>query len=258
MILNKSSFNFFSRKFTAVFFYCRNLTAKFLNIIFSHFFTYTCPLCKQNTIHSTELLCEECISELDFIAAPYCKSCGGSNDTIFEFCSQCLKEEKQTWDKAFSIFNMKNLSRDLIIKYKYYGDIALVKPLTKYCFQKIRESGIEFDIITYVPLHWIKYVKRGYNQSLLVSNFLSKETSIPCKKLLKRTKFTKSQTKLSNVQRRKNLKTVFKTVNIPAIKNQRILLVDDVYTTGSTLRACAKTLRKSGAKEISILTLARR
>jgi competence protein ComFC len=226
--------------------------------LFLHFFPLTCPSCKNKTINSITSLCNSCSSKLNFISEPYCSSCGGSNNTIFEICSNCIKEDKHPWQHAISIFEMKNLSRDLIIKYKYYKDIPLARFFCSICCQKINDSNLEVDLITHIPLHWLKCLKRGFNQSSLLADLISKNTNIPAKTLLKRKKNTKSQTKLTTKKRRKNIINAFSAINAHSIKNKKILLIDDVYTTGSTLREASKVLLRAEAKEIYILTLARR
>jgi competence protein ComFC len=230
----------------------------FIKHIFLHFFPLTCPSCKKETIDASFELCNSCYSKLSFVPEPFCKSCGGYNNTIFDICSNCMKEDKHPWQHAISLFEMKDLSRDLIIKYKYYKDIPLARFFSNICCKKIKLSNLEINIITHIPLHWAKHLKRGFNQSSLIEKMISRELRIHSKTLLVRSKFTKSQTKLATKKRRKNIIDAFKPIKCEQIKNKKILLIDDVYTTGSTLREASKVLLKAGAKEIYILTLARR
>jgi competence protein ComFC len=229
-----------------------------LKYFFLHFFPFTCPSCKNESVDNLSDLCQFCYSRLKFISQPYCRSCGGNNNTIFELCSTCMKEKKHSWQSAISIFEMKGLSRELIINYKYYKDTSIVRFFSEQCCKKIIESGLNVDIITYIPLHWIKYFKRGFNQSFLLADFISRKLDITRSTLLRRTKYTKSQTQLTTEKRRENIIGIFKAVNIPDICGKDILLIDDVYTTGSTLHEASNILLNAGAKTIFILTLARK
>ena len=232
--------------------------SKIGKFLFFQFFSFTCSSCKSSTIDKDDSFCIDCHSKINFISEPYCNSCGANLDTIFSVCSKCIKEDKPPWQRAISIMQMKGFSRDLVIKYKYYNDTSLIRPFSKFCSEKLEYADISPDIITYIPLHWMKYFKRGYNQSSLLTKFISKEVKIPFAPLLKRIKHTKSQTKLSTKQRRKNILGAFTPINIKLLQDKKILLVDDVYTTGSTIRTATKILLTAGAKEVYILILARR
>lgn len=105
------------------------------------------------------------------------------------------------------------------------------------------------DMIVPVPLFWWKYLKRGYNQAALLADAICSENSLMIKDLLKRTRNTRSQTKLTDDARRKNIVNAFKIKN-NGIKGQRIILIDDVMTTGVTLNECAKVLKQAGAAEV--------
>jgi ComF family protein len=115
-----------------------------------------------------------------------------------------------------------------------------------------------FDLISPVPLHWTRRISRGYNQSALLARQISSISKIKYKKALYRNKYTQSQAKLSGSERRKNINNAFSVADSRLIKDKRILLVDDVFTTGSTLRSAAKELLKANPKSVSILVLARR
>ena len=169
-----------------------------------------------------------------------------------------MQEDKNLWLNAISVLEMKDLSRDLIIRYKYYKEIPLARFFSTICCQKISETDINIDVITHIPLHWLKYLKRGFNQSSLLEKLISKQLGISSKTLLRRNKYTKSQTKLTTKNRRKNIIGSIKAINTGQIKNKKILLIDDVYTTGSTLREASKILLNAGAYKIYVFTLARR
>jgi len=114
------------------------------------------------------------------------------------------------------------------------------------------------DCIVPIPLHIRRLRERGFNQALLLARTLSKRTRIPCReRTLRKIKDTPFQTVLKGRERRRNLKGAFHVDNKMDIKGNSILLVDDVYTTGTTVNECARTLLKEGADKVAIVTLAR-
>ena len=229
-----------------------------LKKLISHFFPLTCPICKNNSIDDINSVCTSCLTKLEFIREPFCSACGGENDTIFEICAQCLKENDYNWSYAASVFKMKSLFRDSLIRYKYYKETPLMRPFAKFISEKIETHNISADYLTYIPLHWKRHFKRGFNQSRLLCQQTSKLTGIQSLNTLKRIKATTTQTKLDSKRRHKNLDGAFRAVNLKQISGKSLLLIDDVYTTGTTLREATKTLLTAKAAEVKILTLARR
>ena len=117
---------------------------------------------------------------------------------------------------------------------------------------------MEPDWVTWVPLHWTRRLRRGFNQSaLLVKTLKSAQPGLKSARLLRKTKNTPSQTRLTASQRLTNVKGSFQVLQPDRVSQSRILLIDDVMTTGSTVNEAARVLRKAGAAEIYILTLAR-
>lgn len=150
------------------------------------------------------------------------------------------------------------LGRELIHRLKYSGDTVLAKPLGSLLAEKFLKSGLSCpDMVVPIPLHWINYLIRGYNQSELLAEFVSKSCSIPIVNVLQRKKWTRRQAKLDKNARKKNILDAFCVRKREICKKRSILLIDDVITTGSTLSAATKALLEAGADEISVLTLAR-
>ena len=115
----------------------------------------------------------------------------------------------------------------------------------------------EADLITWVPVSTIRKLRRGYDQSKLLANALGKELSIPVQKLLKKVRHTPPQSTIGHApQRRANVLNAYKILNSQQIVGKRILLVDDVVTTGATASECAKMLLTAGAKEVNLATIA--
>ncbi len=232
------------------------MDAKSLNF-FSLFLSFLCPVCGERDRDEGDEICGECRSRIRFIAPPYCSGCGGENDGIFDVCRHCLKEDRRPWRHASSIMRFEGAGREIIHRFKYQDDTALGRMLGHLAAERIRRDAVKADFITPVPLHWIHYWMRGYNQSEIVCRFISAETGLPLVKALVRTKFTRRQASLSREDRRKNIKGVFSVAEGVILRNRSILIVDDVLTTGVTLASAASALLDAGASETSVLTLAR-
>jgi len=116
----------------------------------------------------------------------------------------------------------------------------------------------DYSLIIPVPLHIKKLRERGFNQSLILARAIGEKQQIPVNfSLLKRHKFTETQTGMHKAERKQNIKKAFEISDKEKIAGKDIILVDDVYTTGATVNECAKTLIKAGARKVSVLTLAR-
>jgi ComF family protein len=145
--------------------------------------------------------------------------------------------------------------RELIHLYKYGRIKPLVKPLGRLLAQAMPLDQT-FELVVPVPLHWRRRWSRGFNQSELLARSISRRTGIPLGKSLRRRRATDVQAGLSKTGRRQNVSGAF-FARAGALRNQRILLVDDVMTTGATATACAVALKRAGAQSVTLLTLAR-
>jgi ComF family protein len=114
-----------------------------------------------------------------------------------------------------------------------------------------------FDAIVPMPLHWRKRWQRGFNQADLLAHEISRRTHTPVRQALRRIRFTATQAGLTNARRRKNVSGAFRSKGADVLRGQRVLLVDDVMTTGSTAAACARALKMAGARQVVLLTVAR-
>jgi ComF family protein len=223
------------------------------------FLPFPCPACKNNfNADSPNALCVECLEKINFVRAPFCPGCGGALDGVLELCSKCLREEKRLWRKAVSVFELNGEGRNLLHRFKYKNSPELARPLGQAGAAAIQNSGLDFDIIVPVPLHWTRFLERGFNQAALIAEIISSITGKPVKNILKRTKRTPKQAKLTRKQRKKNLIGAFSLKKWKNCEKHSILLIDDVMTTGSTLSSAAEILLKNGAAEINVFVLARR
>lgn len=228
--------------------------------LFSFFLPRECPLCGKMPADGREnFFCKECLEELHFVKQPVCNSCGGELTGILEMCPDCLHTKgKRPWKKALSLFIMEGKVQEVIYRYKYRNDTSLARPLGMLCAEKLLASDIHADVIAYTPLHWARCLQRGYNQAELLAKEISKHTNIPIEKLLKRRRFTRQQATLGRKERIKNMQNAFCALSREKIRNKKILLIDDVLTTGATLSSATEELLKKGALEVYILVAARR
>ncbi len=179
-------------------------------------------------------------------------------------CALC-RSGLRGFDAAYCFGSYDGVLRQLIHLYKYGRIRTLVRPLADLAMNAFpREERL--DAIVPVPLHWRRRWQRGFNQSALLARALSRRTGIPFLDALVRTRPTAAQAGLSNTSRRQNVAGAFRVRGAdhrflwsakPRIRGHRLLLIDDVMTTGSTAAACALALKRAGAARVVLLTVAR-
>ena len=208
-------------------------------------------------------LCPQCFNELNFITAPYCYKCGYPFEEAVSskklICANCAKKHKTPFRLNRSALYYDDISKDLILALKFMDKTENAKTLAKWlCMAGYDIWKEEVDILVPVPLHYKRLIKRRYNQSALLAKELSKLTGIKVDytSLIKH-KATKPQVQFSGHERVKNVRGAFSVKHPENIKGQRVVLIDDVMTTGSTLKECALALKKAGAKSVDTLTIAR-
>lgn len=214
-------------------------------------------ICNENS------LCPECFEKISFITQPYCKHCGcpldGNKDDLYELvCLKCLNK-KNSFRLCRSAIKYDEFSRKLLLDFKFADHVENKLLLARWLFwagKDIFDMGA--DMIIPVPLHYTRLIQRKYNQSAILAAELSKLCSIPAVyNVLKKTKYTAPQVRCNSKDRKINVKNAFKVTQPCKIKGKRIILIDDVYTTGATTRECIKILKQSGALSIDVLTVAR-
>ena len=204
---------------------------------------------------------------LEYIFLPSCGVCGKLGEGYL--CKECEKELnkytincndfKQKTD-ILHIFQYKELIRKLIIQYKFNNKSYLYKTFCEFIVKnKIAFDFIKsYDIIIPVPMHNRKKALRGYNQSELIAKELAKTAKIKIfTDVLIKTKNNKVQSSLNKQDRKNNVKDVYKLVKKEKIYNKKVLIFDDIYTTGATIEACKKEILTANVKSIGILTLAK-
>lgn len=203
-------------------------------------------------------ICENCIRCMIFINGKTCFKCGKSLDEKYKssYCPDCKGKEKN-YDYAFSCFEYIGIGKQIIHKLKYNNKTELAEVISRFLYNKIKDENLEIDVIIPVPLNEEKLKKRGFNQSKLISQQLGKRLNIPVYPLLTRIRYTHEQFKLNRLEREKNVEDAFSIrMMYNKISHKNILLVDDVYTTGSTVNECSRILKLNGARKIYVITAA--
>jgi len=200
-----------------------------------------------------EWFCQTCQSQLAFILPPVCPMCG-LHLPVGSFCSQ----SHSPWlDAIRSVAYSEGALREAIHQFKYRGVRALALPFGKLLYGCWQIHEIPADVIVPVPLHPRRLRERGYNQSELLAEQLGRHTGVPVNcAVLRRVKHTLPQVGLNAQRRRENVADAFQAVS-DSLADQRVVLIDDVCTTGATLEACSVALKTQGARSVWALTLGR-
>ncbi len=207
---------------------------------------------------------------IDLIYPPVCGFCNKINKKYL--CKKCeidikpyeiysiIKCDDKYFDYKIDILKYENIVREGIISYKFNEKSYMHKTFEKIILnnKKIYSFLEKYDIIVYVPMYSKKKFLRGYNQSELIANDLAKALGIKLEKNnLIKVLDTKKQSTLTKTERKENVKNAFKVTKPEKLLNKKIILFDDIYTTGSTVNECSKALKNAGAKEIAVLTIAK-
>ena len=209
---------------------------------------------------------------IDIVFPQVCGICGKINQE--GLCTKCIKRleefakfeiikengENKNFQELIYIFNYEGFIRKLIIDYKFneksYIYVSFVKFILKH--KKIFEKLKSYDTIIPVPISKKRMRERGYNQSLLIARNLSEDLGIDLQEnCIFKTKNIIEQSKLNKEQRMQNIQNVYELKNEQILTNKQVLLIDDIYTTGSTVNECSKVLRQANPKKIDVLVLAK-
>jgi len=227
------------------------------------FYPEICQLCeRERATAKSGFVCSKCWTQVSFIRAPFCERCGlpfpGEITTAFE-CTNC-REMELHFSSARSAVVAKTIVLEIIHRFKYrralWFEPFLADLLVREAVPILR--GQNWDFIAPVPLFPVREREREFNQAELLAKHLSAATKIPLhNKLLRRVLPTATQTLLTREQRAKNMRGAFAVRDGIKLAGEKIVLIDDVFTTGATTSACAKVLRKAGAGDVCVWTVAR-
>lgn len=171
-----------------------------------------------------------------------------------------IDNQKIYWEKMIYCFDYKSIVRKYMLKYKFYDKSYLAQFFAYEILKnkKVYEMFKSYDIIIPVPMDKIKKARRGYNQTELIINIISKTGVIVSNNnTLDKVKLTKTQSTLTKSDRKNNVKNSYIVKCVEKIKNKKVILFDDIYTTGSTVNEISKKLKEAGAKEILIMVIAK-
>ncbi len=220
-----------------------------------------CPVC--NTIvDSAGGLCGDCWQKVDFLGPPACSACGLPFDYDLgdgALCAACVRQ-RPPFERARAVMAYGDVSRALVLAFKH-GDRTDTAPgLGRWLARAGQDLTIDADIIVPVPLHWTRLFQRRYNQAALLAHALGRETGINVvADLIQRRRRTRPQGRMGPAGRKRNLRGAFRIhpARGAGLKGKRVLLIDDVMTTGATASACSRVLMRGGAAFVDVLTLAR-
>jgi ComF family protein len=223
-----------------------------------------CLACEKPLGPAPELLfCPDCRGRLQYIASPLCPCCGriylkaAGGD---HHCGACLAAPTH-FTRARALFLYEEPLKEVVHRFKYQGKTACLPSFARFAQNLLRQPHLAevagADWIIPVPLHPKRLRERGFNQALLLARAFFPKDHRVSPDLLIRSRPTEPQTSFNGAARRTNLKNAFAVVTPQRLAGKRILLVDDVFTTGTTVNECARVLKKAGAAEVMVLTLAR-
>ncbi len=213
-----------------------------------------CPVCGAA---GTFPLCPDCLRRFPRIHPPTCQGCGrplrGPADLVFT-CVPCRRRRSPVRVRAYGLY--EGTLREAVHALKYRGRIALAEPLGGALAEAVRGDPLltAADVLVPVPLHPRREAERGFNQSEELARALARRARIPLLRALARVRPTVPQVDLPEAERRRNVRGAF-AVRL-AVGGLRVVLVDDVVTTGSTLAECARTLRRAGVEVVGAVVVA--
>jgi len=214
-----------------------------LNFILNLIYPNVCGFC--NTINNNHL-CKKCELKLEKY----------KNTNIID----CSEINNKKFDYQINIFRYESIIREKLIQYKFNEKAYLFKTFSKIILNDKKICGFfeKYDIIIPVQIHKKRNLQRGYNQTELIAREIAKNTNLILEnKVLIKQKNIKPQSGLTKFQRENNIKNAFTAKNVNSIKNKNIILLDDIYTTGSTVNECCKVLKKLKVNKIAVLTIAK-
>jgi len=234
-----------------------------LNTSLGFFYPEICQLCENERAKAKDgFVGAKCWSHVRFIRPPFCERCGlpfeGDLTTTFE-CTNC-REMELHFSSARSAVVAKTVVLEAIHRFKYQRALWFENFLADLLIREAAPAlrGQNWDFIAPVPLHFLKEREREFNQAEILARHLCAAIKIPLNnKLLRRVSPTMTQTLLTREQRAENMRGAFAVRGGLKLSGEKIILVDDVFTTGATTSACAQALRKAGAGEVCVWTVAR-
>jgi len=235
---------------------------KTMKLLLDLLYPRRCLGCGVSAPETFRYICWDCWSDAAQVEAPFCDLCGdpvaGAVDHDF-ICYSC-SAETPSFDGARSAARYDGVVGEALRQLKYEKALWLAPDMAELLHNCLAAEypGHTFDLIVPVPLHHVRRRERGYNQSAVLAHELGRHMGCPVRSgMLRRTRPTATQTNLTAKERLSNVVGAFQHRRARQLADRRVLLVDDVMTTGATVNACAKTLKKGGAASVHVITAAR-
>jgi competence protein ComFC len=231
-----------------------NTARSFLKPLVELIYPSYCGGCKKEGA----MLCDACLASFSYVDAKIaCPICGRIVGTPAE-CGECITGPKRYFTQAHFGFYFKGPFREALHSFKFEGRKDVGRALVGLIDEKVRSIAADIDLIVPLPVTEKRLRNRGFNQSFIISEEISKRTGkkVDFSTLLK-VKETKDQYTLSKEDRKRNVKGAFAVTERTGFRKRKLLLVDDLYTTGSTAREASAVLFRSGAENITLFSLAR-
>ena len=236
-------------------------TPRILQALTSLFYPATCVACSGN-VGDSEYLCASCRSRAPRIVPPFCAKCSepfpGAITQTFN-CANC-EHRILHFDCAVAAYRSRGLVRKLVHEFKYAKQRHLRYPVAEWLHETLSDPRLRerhFDLIVPVPLHPARERERGFNQAAVLAELLAQSVAAPVRPVLERVRYTTTQTAHDRAERMENLRDAFRLRKNRDVRDLRVLLIDDVLTTGSTLSECARVLKAAGAISVHAATAAR-
>lgn len=211
-------------------------------------------------VEEPDTLCGRCWGGLMFFAPPWCAGCGlpfphpMGEDAICADCARGLR----AWDRARAVLRYDKNSRRLVLGLKHADQTHVAGAFGRWMQRVGSEVLVGADLLVPVPLHWVRLFQRRYNQAALLANAIRAAGGPPvAADCLVRRRRTPSQGHLGPLARERNVRNAFSVRRLSEVAGKRLVIVDDVMTTGSTVNECARVLKRAGAASVGVLTLAR-
>jgi ComF family protein len=230
-----------------------------LQLFLDLFFPPVCVSCRK-PLSDAPSLCDSCAKAIQYLRSPLCIRCGAifvADNGEDHFCGSCLGNPPP-FSMARGVVLYAPPVSHLLHRLKYGTDRTVLSAVADIVVLYDFTAFASCDLIVPVPLHPRRLQERGLNQSLLLAHiFFPNKTKAIMPQILIRTRNTVPQTSLNGKERRRNLRAAFAVQQENDINGKRICLVDDVFTTGTTVCECTRTLLQAGAKEVKVITMAR-
>lgn len=232
--------------------------------IISLFYPALCQVCGKKTGQPDQNLCEDCLKKIKKRLPPFCMKCGRQlpgEPRLEGRCPDCKKEDPY-YDRALSAFCYEGILKNLVHDFKYKKMTSLVKEFVELTLDFMNVHGMDksIDLVLCIPMHPARLLKREINTSHILARALAKKLNIQySSRILKKRKNTPPQSRLKRNERINNIKGSFslRKKGKALVQGKNILLVDDLFTTGSTVNECSMVLKEASSGHVEVITLAR-